>query len=206
MRIVVFGATGTVGRHVVEQALQQGHAVTAFSRDRARVAGPAGRVHVAEGALTDATALDRVVAGQDAVVVVLGGGRRGDVRAPGTAAVIAAMRRTGVRRLIVQSTLGAGDSRGNLNLLWRHVMFGMLLRAAYADHERQEQLVRGSDLDWTIVRPAAFTDGPRTGGYRHGFGPRERSRLRISRADVADFVLAQLTDDRYLRAAPALSY
>lgn len=85
-------------------------------------------------------------------------------------------------------------------------MFGLLLRTAYDDHQRQEQAVTGSGLDWTIVRPSAYTDGPRTGSYRHGFGlDAEGLRLKISRADVAEFVLRQLGSDEYLRRAPGVS-
>jgi len=207
MRIAVFGATGTVGRHVVEQALERGHEVTAFTRDPGRVARSHERLRVVRGDVADPAAVDRAVAGQDAVVVALGAGRKGRVRADGTAAVIAAMDRAGTRRLVVQSTLGAGDSRANLNFLWKRIMFGLLLREAYADHQLQEEHVRRSDLDWTIVRPGAFTDGPRTGAYRRGFGPEDRStRLKISRADVADFLLEQLTDEGNLHRTPAVSY
>ena len=86
-------------------------------------------------------------------------------------------------------------------------MFGVLLRQAYADHVSQEDYVKQSQLDWTIVRPAAFTDGDRTGEYRHGFPSNDRTTtLKISRADVADFMLKQLTDDTYLHRTPGLSY
>lgn len=111
-----------------------------------------------------------------------------------------------VGRLIVQSTLGVGDSRGNLTFFWKYLMFGALLRKAYADHVEQERLTRASGLDWTIVRPAAFTDGPRTGDYLRGFGPDERSSVKISRADVAEFVVQQLTDSTWLHRTPAQAY
>jgi hypothetical protein len=117
------------------------------------------------------------------------------------------MEEAGVRRLVCQTTLGVGESSDNLDFFWRHVMFGLLLRGAFADHEQQEAHVKGSDLDWTIVRPAAFTDGGRTGAYRHGFSPtKEGLSLKISRADVAEFMLDQLTDDAYIRQTPGLSY
>lgn len=205
MKVIVFGATGTIGTILVRRALEQGHEVAAFTRDPAKVEQRHERLAVIRGEVTDTAATTTAVAGHDAVVVVLGGGRAGNVRAPGTRAVVQAMGAAGVRRLIVQSTLGAGDSRGNLNFLWKRIMFGMLLRAAYADHQEQERIVMESDLDWTIVRPGAFTDGPRTGAYRHGFGPDERTNLKIARADVADFLLAQLDEDTYLRRTPALS-
>ena len=206
MKIIVFGATGTVGKLVVQQALEQGHQVTAFTRDPAKVERRHERLTVVGGEVTDVSSVASAVAGHDAVIVALGGGRKGGVRAPGTKTVVEAMGATGVRRLIVQSTLGAGDSRGNLNFFWKRIMFGMLLREAYADHQEQERIVMDSDADWTIVRPGAFTDGPRTGDYRHGFGPDEKSRMKIARSDVADFLLAQLTDDGYRRSTAALSY
>lgn len=206
MKIVIFGASGTVGRHVVAQALSAGHTVTAFTRNPASVEQQHERLDVAQGDVNNADAVAEVVAGHDAVIVTLGGGRAGDVRSNGTKSVIAAMRKAGVRRLIVQSTLGVGDSRGNLNFLWKRIMFGLLLRAAYADHVEQERHVMGSGLDWTIVRPSAFTDGPRTGEYRRAFGADVKTTLKIARADVADFVLEQLGTDEYLHRTPAISY
>lgn len=206
MKIVIFGATGTIGTHVVQQALEQGHEVTAFTRNPARVLHQHERLRVAQGDVMDPSDVAKAVAGHDAVVVTLGGGRAGDVRARGTAAVIEGMRRADVRRLIVQSTLGAGDSRGSLNFFWKRIMFGLLLRAAYADHQRQEQLVLASELDWTIVRPSAFTDGPRTGSYLRGFGPNDTPpQLKIARADVAHYLVEQLTDTGNLHRTPAIS-
>jgi len=95
----------------------------------------------------------------------------------------------------------------SLNVFWKIIMFGFLLRRAYADHVSQEDCVKQSQLDWTIVRPAAFTDGDRTGKYRHGFSGTDKAlKLKISRADVADFMLKQLTDRTYLYKTPGLSY
>lgn len=206
MKVIVFGGTGSVGRLVVAQAADRGDEVTLFTRSLAAVGQEDPRVRAVAGDVFDASALAPVVAGHEAVIITLGGGRKGGVRAPGTAAVIEAMRATGVRRLVVQSTIGVGDSREQLNFYWKRLMFGLLLRGAYADHVEQERLTRESGLDWTIVRPGAFTDGPRTGRYRRGFGPREKTTLKVSRADVADFVVEQLTDDTWLRRAPSLAY
>jgi len=206
MKLIIFGATGSVGRLVVDQALEQGHHVTAFTRDPAKVTMRHERLAVVGGQVTDVDVVAKAVAGHDAVIVTLGAGRKGGVRAPGTKAIIDAMHDTGVRRLIVQSTLGAGDSRVHLTFFWKRIMFGLLLRGAYADHQEQERIVMASDVDWTIVRPGAFSDGPRTGVYRRGFGQDERSEIKIARADVADFLLEQLTDTAYLRSAAAISY
>jgi uncharacterized protein YbjT (DUF2867 family) len=206
MKLIVFGATGSVGRLIVEQALQQGHQVTAFARrpEALRVEDP--RLRRVVGDVLDAGAVADAVRGHDAVLIALGAGRKGGVRANGTRNVIAAMKRHAVRRLVCQSTLGAGDSRRTLTFFWKYVMFGLLLRPAMADHEEQEALVRQSGLDWTIVRPSAFTDGPARGDYRHGFSNREPGMaLKIPRADVAGFMLRQLADATYLCRAAALS-
>ena len=206
MKIVVFGGTGSIGRLVVQQAMEEGHDVTVFTRSRAAIGLDSPRLRAEQGDVTDVPAVARAVAGHDAVVVTLGGGRKGGVRAPGTAAIIEAMRQTGVRRLIVQSTIGVGDSRANLDLFWKYLMFGAVLRGAYADHVEQERVTRESGLDWTIVRPGAFTDGPRTGQYRRGIDAGERTALKISRPDVAEFVVEQLTDQTWWRKTPAIAY
>jgi putative NADH-flavin reductase len=117
------------------------------------------------------------------------------------------MEKTGVRRLICQSSLGVGDSRANLSFFTKHIIVSVFLRHAFADHERQEAIVKQGSLDWTIVRPPHLKDGPRTGVYRHGFPITDRQiKGRISRADVADFMLKQLTDDTYVHRTPGVSY
>ena len=209
MKLVIFGATGTVGRQVVQQALEQGHTVTAFARNLAKLDIQHPQLSLAQGDVMDPQAVEQALSGQDAVVCVLGSGQQltSTIRSEGTRQIIQAMEKVGVRRLICQSTLGAGDSWGNLDFYWKYIMFGFILRKVFADHQRQETLVRNSHLDWTIVRPGAFTDGPQTGQYRHSFPSTDRSiTLKISRADVADFILKQLSDHSSLSQALSLSY
>lgn len=207
MKIIIFGSTGSIGAHLVRQALDAGHTVTAFVRDPAKMQIKHPRLQLAQGDLMDASSVASAVKGHDAALCAIGSGRKGNVRSQGTLHVIQAMERHGVKRLVCETTLGAGDSRGNLNFFWKYIMFGMFLREAYADHQKQEEYIMRSNLDWTIVRPAAFTDGPHTGVYQHGFSANAKNvTLKISRADVADFMLKQLNDNRYLRKAPGLSY
>lgn len=207
MNIIIFGATGSVGRHLVDQACAQGHKVTAFTRNAAGLRQTHPNLRTVVGDVFDSEAVAAAVQGQTAVLCALGAGRKGAVRAAGTANIIKAMHRHGVKRFICQSTLGAGDSAVHLNFFWKHIMFGVLLRPAFADHARQEAMTMASDLDWTIVRPAAFTDGPETGQYKHGFSTAQKNlSLKISRADVARFMLSQLTNKQYLRKTPGLSY
>ncbi|NNE99628.1 MAG: SDR family oxidoreductase [Pyrinomonadaceae bacterium] len=207
MNLVIFGATGRIGSHLIEQALELGHTVTAFVRDSSRITNSNENLHIVEGDVFDLKSVENAVRSQDAVICVLGDGRKGKVRAAGTRNIVKAMEKTGTRRLICQSTAGVGDSARNLNFFWKYIMFGLLLRAAFADHVRQESIVKESDIEWTIIRPVAFTDGERTGNYRHGFGPDAKDlTLKISCPDVAEFILKQLKDDTYLRKTPALSY
>lgn len=205
MHVTVFGATSTTGRLVVDRALAAGHTVTAHTRDTTRVARQHDRLRVVEGDVTDPVACRAALTGADAVIITLGNGRHGSVREAGTRAIVEAMHGADVRRIVCQSTLGVGTSRANLNLVWRYLMFGGLLRQAYADHVAQEEVVTSSGLDWTIVRPSAFTDRE-VPGVRHGFGTEARGlSLTVSRGQVAGFLVAQLGADGLLHRHVALS-
>lgn len=207
MRILIFGSTGSIGKLLVQQALEKNYHVTAFARNPMAISIRHPNLSVIQGDVIDQPSVQRATPGHDAVICTLGAGSKGTVRAAGTQNIIAAMGKAGIKRFICQSTLGAGNSKGNLNFFWKYIMFGMLLRKAYADHELQESHVMQSDLDWTIVRPAAFTDGPRTQNYAHGFDSNAKGlTLKVSRADVADFLLKQLSDLSYLRKTPGQSY
>jgi uncharacterized protein YbjT (DUF2867 family) len=171
VRVLVVGATGGSGRAAVEALTAGGHEVTAFARRASVAYARRDGVRAVDGDATVPVDADRAVRGQDAVVVTLGisehplrvrlRGSRGtplDVRSRGTAAVVAAMRAHGVRRLVVQSSYGVGETRDRLPLSTR-LVFTLLLRPQIADHERQERLVRDSGLDWTVVQPVYLTDG-----------------------------------------------
>lgn len=207
MNIIIFGATGTVGTHLVEQALEQGHNVTAFVRTPAKVTQTHPSLSIVQGDVLDPASVLRAMPQHDAVLGALGAGRDGSLRSTGTRHIVQAMQKTGVQRLICQTSLGVGDSAGNLNFFWKYIMFGILLRAAFADHGRQEAIIQQSGLDWTIVRPAAFTDDSLSKTYRHGFdGNAKGLTLKIGRSDVAHFMLEQLKTDTYLQKTPGLSY
>jgi len=209
MKIVVFGATGGTGRELVEQALHQGHHVTAQARNPEKLAEfDHPELEVVHGDVLDPQGVERAVVGQEAVLCAIGvGAERTTLREDGTRNIISAMEENDVSRLVCLSSLGVGDSRANLPFFTKYVIVGIFLRHAFADHERQERIVRQSSLAWTIVRPPHLKDGPRTGEYQHGFSPTYRKiRAQVSRADVADFMLQQLTDDVYLRRTPGISY
>jgi putative NADH-flavin reductase len=208
MNVLIFGATGGTGRELVRQALDRGHSVTAFARDPSALGERDGLRRLA-GDVLDAGAVERAVAGHDVVLCVLGAPatRPGNVRSQGTRNIVKAMEHAGPRRLICQSTIGIGDTRGLLPPHYRYVIVPFLLRRTFAEHERQEAAVRSSDLEWTIVRAGALTDGEPTGSYRHGFPATEGSlEFEISRADVAGFTVGLLSDGAYLQESPCVSY
>lgn len=209
MKIVVFGATGGTGREIVQQALEVGHAVTAFARSPDKLRGiEHEQLTVHQGDVLDPQPVEQAIAGQEAVLSALGAGaQRSNLREAGTRNIIEAMQKQGVPRLISLSSMGVGESAGNLTLFLKYVIVPLFLKKAFEDHERQEALVRQSGLQWTLVRPPHLIDGPRTGNYQHGFPATERNlKFTISRADVADFMLKQLADERYIHQSPGVSY
>jgi putative NADH-flavin reductase len=209
MKLVIFGSTGGTGRELVSQALDQGHNVVAYARNPARVDDiKHAALQVVRGDVLDPEAVESAIAGQEAVLCAIGAGAgRTTLREDGTRNIVEAMEKTGVRRLMCLSSLGVGDSRSNLGFFTKYIVVSVFLRHAFADHERQEAVVKQSSLDWTIVRPPHLKDGPQTGVYRHGFPATDRQITgMISRADVADFMLRQLTDDTYLHQTAGVSY
>ena len=209
MKIIVFGATGTVGRLVVERTLCDGHSVTAFARNTDKLKIDNSKLSLVSGDAMNQTDVSNAIVGHDAVIITLGSGmkRKSLIRSQGTEMIIQAMLKHGVKRLICQSTLGVHESWNNLNFFWKRIMFGFLLRPVFLDHELQETLVRNSGLDWTLVRPSAFTDEPARGAFKIGFDASEKSlSLKIPRSDVAEFLKRQLLDDSYLHRAVGLSY
>ena len=208
MKLVVFGASGGTGRELVRQALAQGNLVTAFLRDPVKLGLKHANLNVLRGDVTDRAAVERAVAGRDAVLCALGSSsvqKRDAALVEGVQNIIDAMGRAGVRRLIYQSYLGVRDSRDQLGFVGQRVIAPFLLRNPVADHEEKEALITHSRLDWTIVRPPKLTDGRRTGAYRSGERLEPRSIFpTISRADVAEFMLRQVTDAAFLRKAASV--
>ncbi|WP_375418108.1 NAD(P)-dependent oxidoreductase [uncultured Hymenobacter sp.] len=209
MNLLVFGATGGTGRQLVEQALTQGHTVTAFARTPAKLALQHANLRVVPGDVLDAAAVQTALAGQEAVLSALGApaGHKTPVRSEGTRHILHAMQQAGVRRFVCLTTLGMGDSREALPFSYKYLIVPLFLRSAFADSELQEAYIQQSLVEWTIARPATLTNGPRTGNYQHGFPATQQGlKIKISRADVADFMLRQLHDSTYLRRAASLSY
>jgi putative NADH-flavin reductase len=211
MNITVFGATGGVGHEVVTQALDAGHHVTAYVRnpDKLTVAHP--NLTVITGELTDREAVQRAVGGADAVISALGPSldrkATGMPLVEGTRTILEAMRAEGVERYLGMATPSLRDPRDTASLLGRIVPFmgRTFLARAYRELLDMSQLAIDSPLNWTIARFTRPTDSARTGSVRAGYLGRDRIRASITRADIGGFLLAQTTDTRFHRAAPAIS-
>jgi putative NADH-flavin reductase len=208
MNLLVIGGTRGLGRAVVGAAHGAGHTLTAMARNAAEFAEPTTGIRLVLGDAADATDVDRAVAEQHAVVWTVGFAptrRPVDVFSRGTQFLLAAMARHGVRRLVCVTRLGAGDRRGQRGFLYERVMQPLLWKSIRADVDRQETQVRASAGDWTIVRPAAMTFGPATGLYQTVTDALPGPHKRISRADVADFIVANLATPDYVHATVVLA-
>lgn len=167
------------------------------------------RLNVVVGDVRDGAAVEQSMPGHDAVLCALGMPNIMDnsgLRAKGTHNIVNAMQKSGVARLVCQSALGTDDSANQLPLVYRYLLVPMFMRRLYTDHALQEGCIRKSQLEWVIVRPAALTKGAQTGVYQHGFTGNKNIKMKISRADTVEFMLEQLTENRYLHQMPCLSY
>lgn len=206
--IVIFGATGQTGRLLTERAITAGHMVTAFARDPARMTTAYKPLRIVQGDVLDATSVDPAVAGQDAVLSALGTGTRKspEVLPQGIRHILDAMEEHGVRRVVVLSAAGALHERAEslgVRLGLRMARAG--LPGVYREHSAMLEELRLRQLDWIAVRPVVLTNGPWTGRYRVAEEGIPRGGYRVSRADVADFMIRQVTSDEFVRKMPAIA-
>jgi uncharacterized protein YbjT (DUF2867 family) len=202
MQVTVFGATGGTGRLVVDQALAAGHDVTALVRDPRRLGPTGARVQVEVGDARDPEAVARAVSRAQGVISSIGGPGMGRSTLITDAMTTIAGALPAGTRLLAVSTVGAGDSASQFPRAVRMTV-GLLLRNAIADHDGQERVIMGSDLDWTIARCVGLTDGPATGEV-HVLTQGKVGGSRIARADVARWLVANLQDSTYSRRAVSL--
>jgi putative NADH-flavin reductase len=212
MKFVIFGGTGGTGRALIDQALRDGHDVTAVVRRPEAIALRHDRLHVFRGDVLRPETLDEPVAGREAVLSALGIGlsRAGTtVYSAGTRNILAAMRNAGLRRILVVSTASLELPPPTQFAQWL-VYRGLLhplLRRPYGDMRRMEAEVRSSGLDWTLVRAARLTNGRRPGaGYRTAVDGKLRGGWSISRADVAGYMLSRVDDPGTFRATVEIAY
>jgi len=209
VKIIVFGASGGTGKEIVKQALEAGHEVTAFVRNPAKVVIQHPKLKLVTGDVMVAAAVEEAVAGQEAVISALGPTRPPMPAMMEMAAqnIVVAMKKAGIRRLISTTGAGVRDPQDQPKLI-DHLMKGLLSLLAgdvLRDSAANVDVIRASDLDWTIVRYPRLLDGAHTGTYRVGFIGKD-SGSQLSRADGADFVLRELAEGKYLQRMPVVSY
>lgn len=210
-RILIVGASHGTGLQAVRKALAAGHEVRALARSASTIPIEDEKLEKVAGDATDRTALLKALDGVDAVIVTIGvapsfaaavSGTR--LFSTATRALVDAMKEKGVRRLVVITGIGAGESRGHGGPLYDWVIFPLMLKRVYDDKDVQEQIIKQSGLDWTIVRPGLLTNGPETGRYRALLDPAQWRADSISRADVADFLVKEAMERRFVGQAPVL--
>ena len=208
-RVLIVGATGGTGRQLVAQALERGFTVTALVRNPSRLPIDHPCLTVVRGDVLDATSVEAAMRGQEAVLSALGHKRYfypTRILSEGTSNILRAMETHRVRRLVCETSLGIGDSAGRLGLYYTLFVIPLILPFYFWDKTRQERIIAKSNVDWVIVRPGALTNSAKRGRLRHG--SRVGSFLwtvRVSRADVAEFMLDQLASNTYLRVAPGVA-
>jgi putative NADH-flavin reductase len=207
MKLIIFGATGGTGKQLIEQALAAGHEVTAVARRPSAVTVQHERLHVVRGDVTEPATFKQAMTGQDAALSALGVTTRGPTTlySAGIANIIRAMQGAGVRRLICFTATGLEPGPRLQRVIAKQVLW-RVLKHSYTDLMRMEAEVKRSPVDWTIVRPPRLTNGPRSGKYQVVVNRHLNHGWRISRADLADYMLSQLDNRASYCATVEIAY
>jgi uncharacterized protein YbjT (DUF2867 family) len=206
MKVLVIGASGKTGRHAVRMLLARGDQVTALARNPASITEKHERLKVLTGDARDGASLECALAGQDAVLTALGPRslKKDDLQEVFARNLIAAMKKTGLRRVVQLSALGTLETRDQVPLAFK-VFRALLLKHMFADKERGERLLLDSDLDFVIVRPGRLTDGAARGGVKAALEPKDLKPV-MTRADLAAFMVEQLSGATWSKKSPVIGY
>jgi putative NADH-flavin reductase len=209
MKLTIFGASGRTGRPLVEQALGAGHDVTAFMRNPAKLQVKHDRLRIVQGDVQDATKVEEAIKGADVVLSVLGHSKDSpdNIQTVATEHIVKAMKQHGVKRIISLTGAGVKDPKDEPKLVDRAIrgLLVLLQKNLLRDAEAHAEIIQRSGLEWVIVRGPRLNEGPHTGKYRIGYIGKNSGTL-ASRADVADFMLKQVSDTTYLGQSPVVSY
>lgn len=209
MKIIVIGAASGIGLALTEQALERGHEVTALMRNPGKMMLSHAKLHIAKGDARNQASIEAALAGQDAVCVSIGvppSRKPIDTFSQSARNILAALRDTPNVKFVSVTGIGAGDSRGHGGFFYDKLLQPLLLREMYNDKDREEAIIKASSADWMIVRPGLLTNGKRTGKYRVLTDMNGVTAGKISRADVANFILEQLEQPRYFKQTPLVTY
>lgn len=206
MKLLILGVTGGTGQQLVAQSLEQHHEVTALVRNPSKLRLSHEKLVVVKGNVLDEDVLLKALEGKEAVLSALGVGKSlksSNLISKAVSTLIPAMHTTGVKRVIFLSAFGVGETFVQASFIQK-ILFQLLLKDIYADKAKGDEQLRNSTLDWTLVYPVLLTNGPCTGKYKVGEKLPMKGMPKISRADVADFMLQQLTHPTFLRKEPLI--
>lgn len=208
MKLTIFGATGRTGMPLVRQALEAGYDVTVLVRTPAKMTMQDNHLTVVQGDAMNTADVDKVIQGADAVISVLGHSKDSpkDMQTVAIRNIITSMQKYGVKRLLSLTGAGVDAPQDRPKLANHLIKFALkaLSGDVLKDGEQQTAIIQQSQLDWTVVRSPRLNEGPHTGKYRVGWVG-VNTGTRISRADVADFLLKQATDTTFIRQMPMIS-
>ena len=209
MNILIFGASGATGHELVKQALQQEHIVTAFVRNPEKLKITHSNLKLVQGDVINYLSVENAIKDQGVVLSALGASspfKFDQSVVDGINNIITAMEKSDVRRFIYLSFIGVQESRKDAPFFIRHIA-SKILKTEIAGHEAKENIIKQSQLAWTIVRPPVLTKGRRKGNYCSGEELKSSAFMAsISRADVADFMLKQINDNSFLHKAARIMY
>jgi len=211
MKIALFGGTGPTGRYIIEEALRQGYELSVFTRAAGKLSAFDGRIEVVVGDLNNREAIKACIAGADAVISALGpNGQKTQEKRPvmrGVGTIISVMEEQNVRSLIQISTASYRDPKDGFDFKWRALvtMFKLMANAAYDDIKATAELVSSSRLDWTMVRIPFLKDGPATGQIDIGWFGKTKLGMKLSRGNLAKFLVDQIMAKEFVRAAPGIA-
>jgi putative NADH-flavin reductase len=209
MKLLIFGASGKTGHHLLSQALDQGYQVTAFARNPEKVRMRHENLQVMRGDVADYASVEAAIKGQEVVLSALGASspfKFDPVLVEGMGNIIKAMQSNNISRLIYLSFVGVGNGRKNAGFVIRNIA-PKLLKNEIKGHQQRETLIENSGLQWTIIQAPTLTNGKRKNKYRSGVDIFSRGFVvSVSRSDVADFMLRQVSDTQFLHSKSRIMY
>ena len=209
MKILIIGASRGIGKALMEEALKDGHKVRVLARHPDRLESTDSRLDLVQGDVRDLQSVNEAAQDMEIVCSCIGVPitfKAVDLFSVAAANLVKVVGQQPTLKLIAVTGIGAGDSKGHGGFLYDRIFKPLFLKSIYEDKDREEEIIATGDIDWLIVRPAGLTNGPRTGNYRIINDLEGTTAKRISRRDVADFILCQAAQPSHFGKTPLITY
>ncbi len=210
LKILVFGSTGATGKEIIKQALKMGYEVSAFARNPEKITLKDKNLSIIKGNILDYNSVEKAFQSHDAVISALGirSLKKNNTISSGINNIIKAMYKQNIKRFICISAIGVGNSKeqqSSLGFLYNYIVIPFMLKNMFDDKEVQEKMIQESQLDWTIIRPAILTMEERTENYKAFLHNEKNYKAKVSRADLAGFILEILNTKQYINKCISFS-